>query len=154
MPIVRTYACPACNHFLEVTLRFDQWDEPDPVCPECQRRNMQQEFVPPRINGSNAAKARAIAEDIAGNDYHVADMQIQNREGNATKVRYKDQSSTTSAQASTWGITQDALSRAVSAGRDTRLRYGNGLDVLQKALQTGDQPDLIAASKKRAIRVW
>lgn len=152
MPIVRTYACPACNHFLEVTLAGDQWDDAPPVCPECQRREMQQQFKPVAITGSNAARARSLAEDIAAKDYHVADMQTETRMQGTPKVRYKDQ--TANIAPSTWGITSDVVATAITAGRETRLKYGNGLDVLQHTLKTGDQPDLIAASKRRAIKVW
>jgi hypothetical protein len=153
MPIVRTYACPECNHFLKVTLDSSQWDAPPPECPECARRQMQQQFVPPRINGSHAARARQIAENIAGEDYHVGDMNVQNRDGHAVAgVRYKDQ--TNPAQASTWGVASEALQTAIANGRQVRQQYGSGLDVLQRSLQSGDQPDLIEASKRRAIKVW
>lgn len=152
MPIVRTYACPACNHFLEVTLQASEWDATPPRCPECTRRSMQQQFKPVAIGGSTAARARALAEDIAANDYHVADMQHEHRPQGTPKVRYKDQ--TSPAQASTWGVAQTALTQAMAAGRETRLKYGSGLDVLHHTLRTGDQPDLIEASKKRAMKVW
>jgi hypothetical protein len=118
---------------------------------------MQQEFVPPRINGSHAAKARALAEDIAANDYHVADMQWETRKEGVPKVRYKDEtpSSVQSSTGSTWGVTGEALQQAVKLGRDMRLNHGgSGLDMLQRALKDGTQPDLIEASKKRAMKVW
>jgi hypothetical protein len=51
---------------------------------------------------------------------------------------------------------QGALQTAVAAGRRTRMESGgiDGLDVLQKALKSGEQPDLIAVSKARSIKVY
>ena len=155
MPIVRTYACPECNHFIEVTLTADQWDDPAPSCPECDRREMQQQFRPVAIVGSPASKARALTEDIIGNDYQVADIQSEHRKEGVPKVRYKDAPANPSSVApSTWGVAEEALNTAIALGRQTRLRYGNGLDVLQANLKSGAQPDLIEASKRRSPRVW
>lgn len=152
MPIVRTYACAECNHYMEVVLSSDQWDDPPPDCPACEQRAMRQEFKPVAIGGSVHSRAAAIAEDIAANDYGVADMSSRG-EGEATKHRYKDQ--TSGIPASTWQAGGAALlEQAASIGRETRLRHGNGLDVLQNALKSGAQPDLIEASKRRAIKVW
>lgn len=152
MPIVRTYACAECNHMMEVVLSADQWDAEPPECPACSAREMRQEFKPVAIGGSTRAKAVALAEDIAEKDYGVADMKSRG-EGESMKVRYKDQTNTL--PASTWtGAASAALSEAIATGRETRLKYGNGLDVLQSALKSGAQPDLIAESKKRAVRVW
>jgi hypothetical protein len=50
---------------------------------------------------------------------------------------------------SSWG---EVLEAAVAGRRRTRLKYGDGLDVLQRALKRGDQPDLIELSKQRAAR--
>jgi putative FmdB family regulatory protein len=151
MPIVRTYACAECNHMMDVVLSADDWDAPPPECPKCQEREMRQEFRPVAIGGSVRSRAVALAEDIAANDYHVADMSSRG-EGERAKVRYKDQ--TAGIVPSNWAGAQGMLEQAITIGRDTRLRHGNGLDVLQSALKTGAQPDLIAASKRRAIKVW
>jgi 2-hydroxychromene-2-carboxylate isomerase len=112
---------------------------------------MQQEFKPVAIGGSNSAKAHAIAEDIAATDYHVADMQREHRSEGIPKVRYKD---TTSVQSSNWGAAQGAIEMAIAAGRQTRLQYGSGLDVLQANIKSGAEPDLIANSKRRGIRIY
>jgi hypothetical protein len=157
MPIMRTYQCPECFHRMEVVLSADEWDAPPPSCEECDER-MNQEFRPFGIGGSVKAKARGITEDIIANDYHVADLKFDNRRGGVPKVRYKDE--TPGLKAGAWQQAQQTLQQAVDIGRQHRHhRYsegpqGNGLDVLQSALKTGDQPDLIAASKRRAIRVW
>ena len=42
----------------------------------------------------------------------------------------------------------------MAIGRETRIKHGNGLDVLQGALKSGAQPDLIEASKRRSMKVW
>ena len=92
MPIVRTYQCETCFHRIELTLASEQWDDPAPECPMCAHTAMQQQFKPVAITGSPSARAHAIAEDIAANDYHVADMSDDGRKpGGAPKVRYKDQ---------------------------------------------------------------
>jgi hypothetical protein len=136
---------------MEQTLSSDQWNCPPPSCEACDQR-MHQEFKPPAIGGSIGGKARAIAEDIIANDYQVADIQFGNRQGGTSKVRYKDQSP--SQLASSWGTVNNALETAVAIGRETRQKYGNGLDILQRNLATGAQPDLIEASKRKAIKVW
>ena len=51
-----------------------------------------------------------------------------------------------------WGIAAEVLEAAVVAGRQTRLKYGSGLDVLQADLKSGAQPDLIELSKRRSLR--
>lgn len=152
MPIIRTYACEDCFHQMEVTLTAEQWDNPSPECPACSARQMQQQFRPVAIGGSNHAKAARIAEDIAATDYHVADMSLDGK-GGQNKVRYKDQNQNT-AQASSWGVAQEALQGALQAGRQNRLLYGNGLDVLQTNIRNGTEPDLIEMSKKRSIKIW
>jgi len=136
---------------MEVVLSSIDWDAEPPECPACAAREMRQEFKPVAIGGSTYARARALTEDIAANDYHVADMQ-RDRQESTPKVRYKDQSSTV--MPSTWQAANETLEAAISAGRQTRLRHGSGLDVLQHNIKTGAEPDLIANSKKRMIKVW
>ena len=152
MPIVRTYACAECNHMMDVVLSSDDWDAPPPDCPACEAREMRQEFKPVAITGSIRSRAVALAEDIAAKDYNVADMKVEGKEGGKPKVRYKDQ--TAEIARSMWQNPQGVLEQAIAIGRQTRLQHGTGLDVLQNALKTGAQPDLIAESKKRAIKVW
>ena len=155
MPIVRTYACPACNHMLEVTLPLEDWDVEPPDCPVCADRElMRQEFKPPAIVGSPRARATALAEDIAAKDYGVADMQ-RDKHAPTPTVRYKDQNP------SNWGkapdgsvITPAAMQQAMALGRQTRLKFGDGLDVLQSNLKSGAEPDLIEISKRRSTRIW
>lgn len=156
MPIMRTYMCPECSHRIEVTLAADQWDAPPPSCDACDAR-MGQEFMPPAIGGSIRSRAVRLTEDIMANDYHVADAKFDNREGGKPKVRYKDE--TPGAIASAW--TQAAqthhalLEQGIAIGKQTRRETGgDGLDILKRTLATGEQPDLIEASKRRAIKVW
>jgi len=130
---------------------MDEWDAPPPDCPMCASRT-HQEFKPVAIGGSNRARAAALAEDIIANDYHVADFKSDGRPGGRAKVRYKDQRQATPTE---WGAAQGVLQSAVAIGRQTRARYGpDGLDNLQRALKDGSQPDLIAESKKRSMRIW
>jgi hypothetical protein len=154
MPIVRTYGCEQCGNFIEVTLTMQQCDDPAPDCPYCAARPMQQEFKPFAIGGSTVGKAVKLAETIAAEDYGVADMQHDTRHGGTPKVRYKDQG--TPLQASAWGATGEVLQQAVALGRQTRMANGgfSGIDTLQHMLKTGEQPDLIEASKRRAMKVW
>jgi putative FmdB family regulatory protein len=151
MPIIRTYACPDCNHMMEVVLTADQWDAEPPECPACAAHEMRQEFKPVAIGGSVYGRARALAEDIAGNDYHVADMQ-RDKYALAPTVRYKDQNDKIAP--SEWTAARQTLETAIANGRQTRLKHGSGLDVLQANLKSGAEPDLIANSRKRAIKVW
>ena len=144
MPIVRTYACPDCGHFLEVTLAMADWDAPPPECPRCAVQT-RQEFTPVAIGGSHRARAVKIAEEIAAKDYNVADMNVEGYEGVRNKVRYKDQ---TSRNAGNWGAGGAALQNALALGRKTRLEHGSGLDVIKT------MPDLIQESKKRSARIW
>jgi hypothetical protein len=137
---------------MDVTLTMDQVDDPPPECPKCAQRAMQQEFRPVALGGSVTTRAHAIAEDIAANDYHVSDMSVGTKMGDVTKTRYKDTSSTV--PASTWSAAQDVLQGAITAGRQSRLKYGSGLDVLQANIKSGVQPDLIENSKKRMIKLW
>lgn len=151
MPILRTYQCEDCNHRIEVTLASDQWNDEAPECPACASRPMQQEFKPFAIGGTPTAKAHAIAEDIAANDYHVADMQ-RDKHADRPVVRYKDQTSTV--PPSTWQAANQTLEMAIASGRQMRLKHGSGLDVLQANIASGAEPDLIANSKRRAMKVW
>jgi hypothetical protein len=165
MPIVRTYQCGDCFHRIEVTLTAEQWNDPPPDCPACTRREMNQEFKPVAIGGSVRAKAVKLAETIAAEDYGVADMNVEGYQGVRNKVRYKDVTPGTVLQ-SGWGsvpgqgggktITVDSalMATAMAAGRQTRQAGGDGLDILQSALKSGAQPDLIEQSKKRMMRVY
>jgi hypothetical protein len=158
MPIARSYMCGECSHRMELVLSAEEWDAPAPSCEACDAREMNQEFRPPAIGGSLRGKARGIAEDIIANDYNVANIKFDNRQGGTPKVRYKDE--TANLPKGAWQAAQQTLQQAIDVGRQHRQhRYsdgpqGNGLDVLQSALNTGQQPDLIAASKRRAIKVW
>lgn len=147
--ILRTYACETCGHMVEVELRQEQWNVEPPTCPMCAQQT-HQEFVPPAIGGSHRARATKLAETIAAEDYGVADMQRDNREGGRPKVRFKDDNR----PPSTWGAQQAALEQAVALGRESRLKYGSGLEILQHNLKTGVQPDLIELSKRRSAKVW
>lgn len=137
---------------MTVELRSDQWDAEPPECPQCAAHDMGQIFKPPAIGGSNSSRAHAVAEDIMANDYNVADFKSQGPDGGPPKVRYKDAISTV--PPSTWGAAEGAIAQAISLGRETRLKHGSGLDVLQTTLKNGTQPDLIELSKKRSMRVW
>ena len=162
MPITRTYQCSECFHRIEVVLPFDKWDDPPPNCPRCVawtfEHQMQQEFKPIAVKGVEAnhrANAQKLAETIAHEDYGVADFHAEARQGGTPKVRFKDQGNVLQqAQVSTWGATGDMLAKAMQAGRQTRREGGDGLDILQGALKSGAQPDLIAQSKKRMMRVY
>lgn len=147
MPILRTYACEGCFHVWEVTLTAEQWDDPPPACPHCSVRQMQQVFKPPGIVNGARSQAEKMVEDIVAKDYHVADY---NRSLSRPNLRYKDPGS----DKSTWGVAQEALQSALSAGRRDRLQHGSGLDVLQTNLANGTEKDLIVESKKRAMKVW
>jgi hypothetical protein len=152
MPIVRTYQCEDCFHRIEVTLEAHQWDDPPPPCPACATRPMQQEFKPPGIIGSPRSKAVKMAETIASEDYGVSDFHAEGKEGHAAKHRLKDQPAPISP--STWTANMETIATAAAQGRKTRMEGGDGLDILQRALKSGDQPDLIAESKKRMARIW
>jgi hypothetical protein len=158
MPIMRTYMCGECGHRIEVVLSADQWDAPPPSCDACDAR-MGQEFKPPAIGGSIGGRARAIAEDIIANDYQVANVQFDNRRGGKPKVRYKDETPATIASAWTQATQAQQhhalLEQAVAIGKQTRRETGgDGLDILKANLASGAQPDLIEASRRRAIKVW
>ena len=44
----------------------------------------------------------------------------------------------------------------MALGRQTRIASGgySGVDTLHAMLKSGEQPDLIEASKRRAMKVW
>jgi hypothetical protein len=148
--IIRTYRCEQCGYGMEVQLRSDQWNAEPPDCPQC-ARILGQEFAPPAIVGSNLAKATKTAEEIMRTDYGVADFRAARREGERSQVRYNDQSEQSRSQ---WGTSPEVLNQAIALGRETRQRYGSGLDVLQRNLKSGAQPDLIEISKRRSMSVW
>ena len=160
MPIHRTYQCPECNHRMDVVLAAEQWDDPPPSCAACDAREVRQVFKPPAIGGSARLRAAAIAEDIAAKDYNVANFQGGTREGDVNRVTYKDTtpgvapSSWTGPNAKEMQMGQEALQSVLAIGRQTRLKHGSGLDVLQHTLATGDLPDLIEESKKKSARIW
>lgn len=148
--IIRTYGCESCGHMIEVQLRSEDWNAEPPDCPQCSTRT-HQEFHPPAIVGSNIARATELAHTIAAEDYGVADLQSPSRSGRT--VRYKDQSAEV-IPPSSWAAASGQLQQAMALGRETRIKYGNGLDILSGALKSGAQPDLIELSKKRSIRTW
>lgn len=151
--IARSYMCGECGHYMTVTLSAEQWDKPAPNCPICSTQSLVQDFQPvPTIGGSARSKAEKLTEDILEKDYHVGDIQRDRQQESTPKVRYKDQP--LPADASRWVGSREALEGAVAAGRQSRLKYGSGLDVLQQNLKTGAQPDLIEISKRRAMRVY
>ena len=161
MPIVRTYCCVECNHQIEVWLENHQLDDPPPECPRCAawdlQEPMRQEFKAPGIiNHTPQSKAEAMKDDILANDYHVADYQ-KDKADPVPKVRYKDQNTRTS-QRSTWQAANETLAEAITLGRQNRLQFGSGLDILQRNLANGTEVDLIKASKERMKRgggrVW
>jgi hypothetical protein len=154
MPIMRTYMCGECSHRMEVVLDADQWDAPPPSCESCDA-NTRQEFKAPAIGGSVSMRAHRLAEDIIANDYKVANVQFDNRQGGVPKVRYKDQSPT-QLQATWGGQIANAVETAAAIGKQTRRENGgfDGLDMLKANLASGAQPDLIEASRRRAIKVW
>ena len=138
-----------------IELRADQADDEAPDCPQCSS-STRQEFQPIAIAGvkaGNRAAATALAETIAREDYGVEDMTI--RTGEHAKVRYKDRAPE-SQPPSTWiGPNMDMLNAGLREGAATRRDFGgSGLDVLQANLNSGAQPDLIALSKRRSMKVW
>ena len=132
---------------MTVTLPAEAWDDPAPNCPQCVEL-MQQEFKAPGIIGHSArSKAEKITEDIIRNDYKVSDI---NRSPSRPALNYQNPST----DRHTWGVAREALEAAVSSGRQIRQNYGSGLDILQANLKSGAEPDLLAISKRRAMRVW
>lgn len=160
MPIIRTYGCAECNHLMDVVLSADEWDKEPPECPECAKRaarppTMHQEFKPPGIIGSPRSRAVRLAEEIASEDYGVANMTIAGRQGERNKVRYKDQSdgvrpaAWTGPNAQQYAMSKQVLEQAVALGRENRIKHGTGLDTIQQAM-----PDLIANSKRLSHKIW
>jgi hypothetical protein len=140
---------------MEVTLTAEEWDKPPPSCEACDRREMSQEFKPFGIGGSVRSKAAAITESIIANDYQVANFQSDRRQGGTPKVRYKDQ--TASVLPSDWQQAghKAMLETAINIGKQNRRQFGmDGLDMLKRGIASGAQPDLIEASKRKAIKVW
>ena len=151
MPIVRTYSCPECFHFMRVTLTVDQVDDPPPECPACATRpSMSQEFSAPAIVGKNHVRARDVALAIAEQDYGLADISERVCSyGEKPAVRYKDTSPTGgNAPSASWSMARENLEAAVAIGRQTRLKHGSSLDIIK------EMPDLIEISKKRSARIW
>jgi hypothetical protein len=111
---------------------------------------VQQDFKPPAIVGSPRYQAVKVAENILENDYGVADAKIEGKEGGTPKVRYKDENQS----GSFWTASTDTLQAAMAAGRQTRLKHGSGLDILQANLRSGAEPDLVKLSKDRCMRIW
>lgn len=145
---------------MEVTLALDQADDPPPICPKCTwgqhhqgDARMRQEFKPFAIGGSTKVRAGDLALKIAEEDYGVADIEVDGRKESVPKVRFKDQG--TPGQASFWGAAGAAITEAAANGRQTRLHHGgSGLDILQRNIKDGTEPDLIEVSKKRSMRIW
>jgi hypothetical protein len=136
---------------MEVTLTMDQWDAPPPDCPRC-ASGLRQEFKPVAVGGSAYAYARGIAEDIAHNDYKVADLQWRkDREvSSATPHRLRDEApSAVASTLSNWGAQTATIEQAIAIGRQTRLNHGSGLEMLQDGIRDGTQPDLIKNSLAR-----
>jgi hypothetical protein len=139
---------------MEVTLTQDQWDQPPPSCEACDQR-MNQHFHPPAIGGSVRVRAAKITEDIIANDYNVANYTSDHRVGGTGKVRYKDQSD--DVRQASWSPAgdQSILQTAIDIGKQNRRQFGlDGLDILKRNIMDGSQPDLIEASKRKAIKVW
>lgn len=152
MPIVRSYMCEDCGHALEVTLRAGEWNAEAPECPACAAGSMGQTFKAPGIIGSARSRAVAVAERIAAEDYGVANMHVEGKEGVRNKVTYKDQPQQD--RSSFISPNREMLETVAAIGRETRIKYGNGLDVLQENLKSGAQPDLIKLSKQRSMRIY
>lgn len=165
MPIVRSFGCPECNHFWEITLSAEQWDAAAPSCPRCDAADTGQVFTPPHINGSPSARANTIAETIIREDYGVDNIHRDRHAGATPKVSYADDMmgvpkrggrTWNPNQTSTWGANAAAIEQAAASGRAIRQQFGSGLDVLQSALKSGAQPDLLEASKRKSRQniVW
>jgi hypothetical protein len=138
---------------MEVILTPEEWQNPPPSCEMCDARQMHQEFKPPAIGGSVRGRATRLAENIIANDYNVANFQSDRRQGGRPKVTYKDE--TGGLPQASWQDTsghRSMLETAISIGKANRGR--DGLDILQRNLASGAQPDLIEASKRKSIKVW
>lgn len=157
MPITRTYACPDCGHFMDVVLTQDEWNAEPPWCPKCLEAQTRQEFRPPAIGGSHARRAGDLALQIAEEDYGVADLKSDGREGGKPKVRYKDDARPQERMPAEWQSgNNEWLQGQVAIGKAQRLANGGatGLDVLKAGLKSGEIPDLIENSKRKSARVW
>ena len=147
MPIIRKYVCDGCFHTAEVELAGDEWDTPSPFCPHCDGVPLGQEFAV-HIGGSPTARAADMALRIAAEDYGVADLKSDGREGGVPKVRYKDTSpSIREPDRSSWAVPA-GLEAAIAVGRQDRLANGSALDAIKQ------MPDLIELSRRRSARVW
>jgi len=147
--ILRTYACEACGHFMEVELRSDQWNTDPPECPRCTAAT-RQEFTPVAIGGSLSTRAADTALDIAEKDYGVADINF--RHGDATpQVRYRD---TTPQPAATWGANSGAMQQAMQFGRQARIEHGDPIAMLKRGIKDGSIPDMIANSRRNSAKIW
>jgi hypothetical protein len=136
---------------MTVMLDQSQWNDPPPECPMCSKSEMAQDIKPVAIGGSVRSKAEKITQDILENDYGVTNVQRDKYEP-VPKVDYAGPHSKKAN--STWGVAREALEAAVTAGRQTRIRHGTGLDILQANLKSGAEPDLIELSKRRAMRIY
>jgi hypothetical protein len=133
---------------------MEQVDDPPPDCPMCAQRT-QQEFKPFGITGSVSSRAHQIVEEIATTDYHAADFQREHRQEGTPKVRYKDQTSEVLPASWQKQHAHAAIEQAIAVGRQTRVKHGSGLDILQANLKSGAEPDLIANSKRnKMIKLW
>lgn len=169
--------CADCGHRLELELRLDQWNDPPPPCPQCDKVEIDLDFRPIALGGSLANRAMAYAEKIAAEDYQVADMQLDSREGGRPKVRYQEPKELKEAAAkvareasreahrtrhapSNWSpnpaAAHETLLKAVAIGREARLMSGgkSGLEILQDNIRNGTEPDKIANSKKLSAKIW
>lgn len=154
MPITRSYMCDQCAHYMTVVLDADQWDEPAPECPRCAQAQMGQDFRPVAIGGSVRSKAEKITEDILENDYHVSNIHRDHRDGAIPKAEFKGPQATGAANRAHWSMSREVLETAAAMGRQSRIKHGTGLDILQHNLKTGAEPDLIAISKRRAMKIY
>jgi hypothetical protein len=139
-------------HMMDVMLTMDQVDDPPPDCPVCHGVPLRQEFKPVALGGSPTSRAHAIAEQIMQDDYHVNDATVGRKQGDITKAKYKDQSA--SVAPSNWTVANETLQAAIATGRQSRLKHGSGLDVLQANLKSGAEPDLIENSKRKMIKLY
>jgi hypothetical protein len=67
-------------------------------------------------------------------------------DGEVPKVRYNQ--NTNPQDQSRWGANREVLEMAAQMGRESRTKFGSGLDVIQS------MPDLIEISKRRSARIW
>ena len=102
-----------------------------------------------------------MAEKIAAEDYGVADLHVDNRQGGKTKHRYKDQKEPVAASmmgktaAAAMAMHNASLEQAISIGRATRQQYGgDGLDIIKTNLADGTWPDIMEVSKARSAKIW